>query len=210
MAWGMWRVACGTSFCRHMPCGSTVSRGFLAEVWLVPDTCLYVCISACQGVLQSIWAWKECHTSYPAFTCTAWSQGAVLHLSGRKAHSGNAAAGRRPPSCRRSWQTSGCRRMCAPGSWSWCCGTTWASAWGRRTCAAGSRWCTATRVLEAWGGGARLLISDIDEYFVLPRADTSLGSALEGCTGVASPWRAPPGSRPSRGEGMKSRSIACR
>ena len=39
-------------------------------------------------------------------------------------------------------------------------------------------------VLEAWGGGARLLISDIDEYFVLPRVNTSLATSLEFCTGV--------------------------
>ena len=38
-------------------------------------------------------------------------------------------------------------------------------------------------LLEAWGGGTRLLISDIDEYFVLPTANTSLAGALQGCTG---------------------------
>ena len=39
-------------------------------------------------------------------------------------------------------------------------------------------------VLEAWGGSARLLISDIDEYFVLPQANASLAGALELCTGA--------------------------
>ncbi|KAK9822188.1 hypothetical protein WJX81_008625 [Elliptochloris bilobata] len=38
-------------------------------------------------------------------------------------------------------------------------------------------------LLEAWGGGAYLLISDIDEYFVLPKKDTSLAGALKFCTG---------------------------
>ena len=38
-------------------------------------------------------------------------------------------------------------------------------------------------LLEAWGSGTHLLISDIDEYFVLPTGNTSLAGALQGCTG---------------------------
>jgi len=39
-------------------------------------------------------------------------------------------------------------------------------------------------VLQAWGSGLRLLMIDIDEYFVLPRADSTLADALRGnCTG---------------------------
>ena len=38
-------------------------------------------------------------------------------------------------------------------------------------------------LLEAWGNGALLLISDIDEYFVLPKRGMTLAGVLEGCTG---------------------------
>ena len=38
-------------------------------------------------------------------------------------------------------------------------------------------------LLEAWGGGALLLISDIDEYLVLPKQGMTLAGVLEGCTG---------------------------
>ena len=48
-------------------------------------------------------------------------------------------------------------------------------------------------VLEAWGSGAYLLISDIDEYFVLPKPDTSLEGMMEGCTGDKAMARPPPG-----------------
>jgi len=38
-------------------------------------------------------------------------------------------------------------------------------------------------ILEAWGSGLHLLISDIDEYFVLPKANTTFAGVLEGnCT----------------------------
>jgi len=35
-------------------------------------------------------------------------------------------------------------------------------------------------VLEAWGSGLHLLISDIDEYFVLPTNDTTFAAVFEG------------------------------
>lgn len=38
-------------------------------------------------------------------------------------------------------------------------------------------------LLEAWGAGALLLMSDIDEYFVLPKPGMTLAGVLEGCTG---------------------------
>ena len=48
-------------------------------------------------------------------------------------------------------------------------------------------------LLEAWGGGAYLLISDIDEYFVLPKPDTSLAGMMAGnCIGDAAMARPPP------------------
>jgi hypothetical protein len=39
-------------------------------------------------------------------------------------------------------------------------------------------------ILQAWGSGLRLVMIDIDEYFVLPQANSTLAGALQGnCTG---------------------------
>ena len=46
-------------------------------------------------------------------------------------------------------------------------------------------------LLEAWGCNTYLLISDIDEYFVLPVPDTTLAGALEGCTEGGKPMARP-------------------
>ena len=58
-------------------------------------------------------------------------------------------------------------------------------------------------LLEAWGSGTRLLISDIDEYFVLPAANASLAGALQGCTGGSKAMARPKvdfGVKPPRSE----------